>query len=150
MKKLMIAAAIVCAAAFVQAAQFQWVALDVMKDDALYSGSATLTLWDTTVGGSATFGGTMEDGMINEYVGDASGADKGFIVQGHSYDAQYTMTAADGSVFTSEKQTNIVGLFPSENQVWFNGGSWQSVPEPTSGLLLLIGVAGLALKRKRA
>ena len=28
--------------------------------------------------------------------------------------------------------------------------TWQSVPEPTSGLLLLLGVAGLALKRKRA
>ena len=34
------------------------------------------------------------------------------------------------------------------------GGSaisgWTAVPEPTSGLLLLLGVAGLALKRKRA
>ena len=30
-------------------------------------------------------------------------------------------------------------------------GAWtQAVPEPTSGLLLLLGVAGLALKRKRA
>ena len=29
-------------------------------------------------------------------------------------------------------------------------GNWQAVPEPTSGLLLLLGVAGLALKRKRA
>ena len=28
--------------------------------------------------------------------------------------------------------------------------SWQSVPEPTSGILLLLGMAGLALKRKRA
>ena len=28
--------------------------------------------------------------------------------------------------------------------------NWQAVPEPTSGLLLLLGVAGLALKRKRA
>ena len=30
------------------------------------------------------------------------------------------------------------------------GGGWVAVPEPTSGLLLLIGMAGLALKRKRA
>ena len=28
--------------------------------------------------------------------------------------------------------------------------SWTAVPEPTSGLLMLIGLAGLALKRKRA
>ena len=29
-------------------------------------------------------------------------------------------------------------------------GYWSSVPEPTSGLLLLLGVAGLALRRRRA
>ena len=29
-------------------------------------------------------------------------------------------------------------------------GNFRAVPEPTSGLLLLLGVAGLALKRKRA
>lgn len=29
-------------------------------------------------------------------------------------------------------------------------GGWQAVPEPTSGLLLLLGMAGLALKRKIA
>lgn len=32
----------------------------------------------------------------------------------------------------------------------FENAQWQAVPEPTSGLLLLLGVAGLALKRKRA
>ena len=31
-----------------------------------------------------------------------------------------------------------------------NGAGWYAVPEPTSGLLLLLGVAGLALRRKRA
>lgn len=29
-------------------------------------------------------------------------------------------------------------------------GKWTAAPEPTSGLLLLLGMAGLALKRKRA
>lgn len=28
--------------------------------------------------------------------------------------------------------------------------AWQSVPEPTSGLLMLVGLAGLALRRRRA
>ena len=34
----------------------------------------------------------------------------------------------------------------------FAGGGWytQSVPEPTSGLLMLLGMAGLALRRRRA
>ena len=29
-------------------------------------------------------------------------------------------------------------------------GNWYAVPEPTSGLLMLLGVAGLALRRRRA
>ena len=34
----------------------------------------------------------------------------------------------------------------------FSGATWQTagVPEPTSGLLMLLGVAGLALRRRRA
>ena len=32
----------------------------------------------------------------------------------------------------------------------FASSGWTAAPEPTSGLLLLLGVAGLALKRKRA
>ena len=31
-----------------------------------------------------------------------------------------------------------------------NSATWTAVPEPTSGLLMLLGMAGLALRRKRA
>lgn len=31
-----------------------------------------------------------------------------------------------------------------------SAATWQAVPEPTSGLLMLVGLAGLALRRKRA
>ena len=31
-----------------------------------------------------------------------------------------------------------------------SSAKWQSIPEPTSGLLMLLGVAGLALRRRRA
>ena len=36
------------------------------------------------------------------------------------------------------------------NDTQYGAAAWQAVPEPTSGLLLLLGVAGLALRRKRA
>jgi len=32
----------------------------------------------------------------------------------------------------------------------YSGAGWYAVPEPTSGLLMLLGMAGLALRRRRA
>ena len=40
--------------------------------------------------------------------------------------------------------------FADTTTTYAGAGWYQSVPEPTSGLMLLLGVAGLALKRKRA
>ena len=64
--------------------------------------------------------------------------------------AQGTATASGFSTkdsSTSQSATAILG--PQSSQTWHAvGGS--SVPEPTSGLLMLLGIAGLALRRRRA
>lgn len=42
------------------------------------------------------------------------------------------------------------GNLASSSSSYATVGGWTAVPEPTSGLLMLLGMAGLALRRKRA
>ena len=155
MKKLMLAAAIVCAAAMAQAAQLKWVSANIkdLNGDA-YNGLATLVMTDIASGATKTYDGTFSGGKIQLNVGDELTADTGFILASHNYNAYFTMTAKDALgkdwVYTSALKTNQGAAFPSVNNMGIQAGSWAAVPEPTSGLLLLLGVAGLALKRKRA
>jgi hypothetical protein len=54
-----------------------------------------------------------------------------------------------GSVQTAKSVKSLGNL---ASKVGGNGAatSWTAVPEPTSGLLMLVGLAGLALRRRRA
>ena len=45
---------------------------------------------------------------------------------------------------------NLLLSFGNQETASTATGAWQNVPEPTSGLLMLVGLAGLALRRKRA
>ena len=45
---------------------------------------------------------------------------------------------------------NYIDADWGNNKEMFAGNALVNVPEPTSGLLLLLGVAGLALRRRRA
>ena len=64
----------------------------------------------------------------------------------------YMENAADGTVGNSATTINGLAVFQGGGAVTAEHTlmSWQSVPEPTSGLLLLIGVGALALRRRRA
>ena len=79
------------------------------------------------------------------------------LVAGSYYDF-YIVIEDSGKTFTSSPKSNIVMQPTGTATVAFGNmttqtqtaGNWQSVPEPTSGLLMLLGMAGLALRRRRA
>ena len=51
--------------------------------------------------------------------------------------------------FTSATGTKMLN-WGSQASITQAAGGWTAVPEPTSGLLMLLGMAGLALRRKHA
>ncbi len=52
--------------------------------------------------------------------------------------------------FTGTNQTKTFALGSQASATWNTVYNTADVPEPTSGLLMLLGVAGLALRRRRA
>ena len=98
----------------------------------------------------------------------STGATSGSItgVTGSTYDmflvAFDTYSASDAEIGTAKNYLVSATLTASTYEPPATGtplaysstnwgsASWAAVPEPTSGLLLLLGMAGLALKRKRA
>ena len=186
MKKLMVAAAIVCAAVVSQAATVKWSssfnAID-KEGNILHADPKPLTVSLVLLGTGVTDLGTFEaDWSKAVAVQDATwaikentkakpptwtakasgtyyGDDKHTIAIGDVYAVMLNdngtlsqLTYADGTLVNemvlvekagASDQTTF-GTFATANYVV------ESVPEPTSAMLLLLGVAGLALKRKRA
>jgi len=110
------------------------------------------------VGTSVTGSGSKKAGLTS---GDGANSD---FTSGTSYKLAYLVfdkDATDGKdyFYVSSTATGKAWSTGEEKALataasWTTGsaaGTWTQVaPEPTSGLLLLIGMAGLALKRKRA
>ena len=162
MKKLMIAAFAVMAAVAANAAASSWIISCkgiVGKDGTgTYTSGSTsaLVIYATLTGSSDWF--ALDDASATISVASGKIAATTFTTnligneEYNSYDFKFVITDGD-KVFTSTIVQNKAVQKSSSTTLGFgnqSGQTWESVPEPTSGLLLLLGVAGLALKRKRA
>ena len=109
-----------------------------------YSAVASQTLADTSrlTATEFTYGQAEQD--YNFYMAVVNG-DNVFIsdVKGASGQASAT-SAVSFSGLKSATQNNF------GEAAYSTGGWYTAVPEPTSGLLMLVGLAGLALRRRRA
>lgn len=181
MKKLIIAAAVVCTAVFAHAAAANWKASakdmcdGTGSDTSLFSGTAYIfdagvtsqaALFALIEGGSSI--GTSTAGYVATGTFD-EGAFGGVTFAngeqgGGSYTYYFVIVDGDNAYFSNEKAVTANATATAKAITFgsqsgsstlpasgFQGaGAWSSVPEPTSGLLMLLGMAGLALRRRRA
>lgn len=168
MKKLITMALVAACATFAGASELWW----TIADDATYSGTG-LSDWSVakfyasadgkTVGGTQV-GSNLSKEKIGEltYVAtDISGYDSAaysFYVElcnseGNRLGSSYVSATQGAVAYTDVAGALYRGGMDTSTPTPYSFSQFTSaevVPEPTSGLLLLIGFAGLALRRKRA
>lgn len=170
MKKLIIGAAIACIAAVSQASTVNWGLTGNVDAKTYASATAYLVCVNDLAKPSLTAETAVDWYKANGASLSSTAFRSASVTDGAVYETEdiaeaigrknyWLVIVADDeknfAVSTTTKALNITTGALTVNAVWTAGTQMtsfatSSVPEPTSGLMLLLGVAGLALKRKRA
>ena len=176
MKKLIITAMVACAAIFANAATVDWSYYDetdvgdgytfyVINNAGVADSLVTLLATDGNIDGFKS--------AISGYGSNVSSFTSAFSTDGYAYadgsfstandyltiiavkdlvaDATFYYTAdTSTSGYTYEPPSSGIQLMFDSSSLTAGTIATASVPEPTSGLLMLVGLAGLALRRRRA
>ncbi len=173
MKKLFILMTVAALAFVGQAMQLDWqytgVSTDVGKTVYVMLGAAAQTEWESlsAVQEAAVSSGTVAKSGRSNYWGTGSFSSDN--INKTTANVYYVIVSADKSTFDVTSVANMAGsVYDPNNQESstgantalssasitssgnsFGGGGGGDIPEPTSGLLLLVGAGMLALRRKQ-
>ena len=177
MKKILIACAVIAMAVVANAATVKWTAANIYTPDSDPATKAQnylvyfVSSADYSLANANTALSTGDISFLSTY-GQASAltGDKGTasntITESAGNSESWTgylvilnaATTADATLaYLTGEATKATGASGQMANLTFttlsgtqSGANWQAVPEPTSGLLMLVGLAGLALRRRRA
>ena len=173
MKKLVMALGVALMGFALQAATCNWTGMGVTLNGSAAATDYTVYLIDSSVVSSSAMSSALAGGDFSALTGSAVvKTGKGIAVgtasmrwgvngwgdfaAGESYTYYTVVLNNSHNKATSFMITkDVTATAPSSGSINMAFGSqasntWTPVPEPTTGLLLLIGMAGLALRRKQA
>jgi len=153
MKKLLVLAAVIVASVAANAASFKWTAANIYGSDGASKWTGTVNLY-AVISGVDTLVDTATASSVGTVANKSFSSDA--LVGGNSYDFYFvvedgakTFTSASVAALAQATSTSNIN-FGNMQSATQNASNWVAVPEPTSGLLMLLGMAGLALRRRRA
>ena len=152
MKRILVLSASILAASFANASYLWW-----QVDTTDYSGiSGTVnqyTLWAVNGSSSATMiDGTNKAGAANSVDISAYSTGYSFYVELANFESANNVTtvAKSGTVTYSDLSSHIVTTLSDVPSVTpWHASNYESVPEPTTGLMLLLGLSLVSLKRRK-
>ena len=152
MKKFILVCGIIASAMCANASYLYWTVAETTAGVGSYNGAI---LYATTAGSATALDSIATPGATTTSLAGYEGSDYSYYVEYVNYSNDYSSynVVATGNTFTYDQLSGAMfndALSAAQMTAVWTGSAVVPTPEPTSGLLLLMGFAMLGLKRKKA